>query len=132
VGDSIIRNVGTGQINMMVKCFGGIGTEKLHRVLNDRSLGTRDAVGILAGTNDLKRSINLDYVRGEVYSLVNTAKGKFPQSKIVLSGVLRRKDVAWRCIVALNDRYDWIAKALGVIFVDSNSWLEDWGFVRDG
>jgi len=94
VGDSIIRNVGTGQNNMMVQCFPGIRTEQLHRVLDNRDLGTPDTVIIHVGTNDLKRSISLDYVMGEVYSLVNTAKGKFPQSKIVLSGVLWRTDVA--------------------------------------
>ena len=95
-------------------------------------LGPQDTVIIHVGTNDLKRSINLDYVMGVVYSLVNTAKSKFPNSKIVLSGVLRRTDMAWRRIGALNDRYDWIAKALGVTFVDADSWLEDWDFVRDG
>jgi len=68
---------------------------------------------------------------GEAYSLVNTANVKFPQSKIVLCGVLRRTDVAWQRIGALNDRYDWIAKTLGVTFVDPNSWLEDWDFARD-
>jgi hypothetical protein len=41
VGDWIIRNVGTGQYNMTVECFKGIRTEKLHRVLNNRSLGTQ-------------------------------------------------------------------------------------------
>ena len=51
---------------------------------------------------------------GELYSLVNKAKVKFPQFKIVLSGVLRRIYVSWRSIGALNDRYDWIAKTLGV------------------
>jgi len=40
--------------------------------------------------------------------------------------------MAWRRIGALNDRYDWIAKSLGVTFVDTNSWLEDWDFARDG
>jgi hypothetical protein len=54
---------------------------------------------------------------GEVYSIVNTAKGKFPQSKIILSGVLQRTDVVWRCIGALNDKYDWIVKTLSVIFL---------------
>jgi hypothetical protein len=68
---------------------------------------------------------------GEVYSLVKKAKVKFPQSKIVC-GVLWRTDVAWRCIGALHDRYDWIAKTLGVTFVDPNSWFEDWDFARDG
>jgi hypothetical protein len=132
VGDSIIRNVGTGQNNMMVECFPGIRTENLHRVLDNRDLETPDTVVIHVGTNDLKRSIDLDYVMGEVYSLVNTAKDNFPQSKTVLSGVLWRTDVAWQRIGALNDRYDWIAKTLGVTFVDPYSWLEDWYFARDG
>jgi len=95
-------------------------------------LGPPDTVIIHVGTNDLKRSINLYYVTGEVYSLVNTAKAKFPNSKIVLSGVLRRTDMAWRRIAAVNDRYDWIAKALGVTFVDADSWLEHWDLARDG
>jgi hypothetical protein len=81
-GDSIIRNLGTGQNNMMVECFPGIRTEQLHRVLDDRDLGTPDTVVIHVGTNGLKRSVNLDYMMGEVYSLVNTAKVKFSQSKL--------------------------------------------------
>jgi hypothetical protein len=125
VGDSIIRNAVTGQNNVMVECFPGIRTEQLHRVFNNRDLETSDTVIIHVGTNYLKRSINLDYVMSEAYSLVNTAKVKFPQSKIVLSGVLRRTDVAWRRIGALIDRYDSLAKTLGVTFVDPNSWLED-------
>jgi hypothetical protein len=40
--------------------------------------------------------------------------------------------VSWRHIGALNDRYERIAKTLGVTFVDPNSWLEDWDFARDG
>ena len=69
---------------------------------------------------------------GEVHALVNTAKAKLPQSRLVLSGVLRRRDVSWRRIGALNDRYEWIAKTSGVTFVDANSWNEDWDFGRDG
>ena len=118
VGDLTIRNVGIGQNNMMVECFPSIRTEQLRRVLDNRDLGTTNTVVIHVGTNNLKRSANLDYVMGEVYSLVNTANVKFPQSKIVQSGVLRRTDVAWRRIGALNDRYDWIAKTLGITFVD--------------
>jgi len=77
VGDLII-NVGTGQNNMMVECFPGIRMEQLHRVLDNSDLGTPDTVVIHVGTNDLKQSVNLDCVMGEVYSLVNTAKVKFP------------------------------------------------------
>jgi hypothetical protein len=116
---------------MMVEYVPGIRTSQLHRGFDNRDLGTPDTVVIHVGTNDLKRSVNLDYVMVEVYSLVNTAKGKFLQSKIIRCGVLRRADVAWRFIGALNDRYNWIAKAPGVIFVDPNSWLEDWDFAMD-
>ena len=93
VGDSIIRNVGTGQNNMKAECFPGIRTEQLHRVLDNRDLRTPDTVIIHVGTNDLNRYINLEYVMGKVYSLVDKAKVKFPKSKIVLSGFLWRTDV---------------------------------------
>jgi hypothetical protein len=63
---------------------------------------------------------------------VKKAKTKFPQASLVLSGVIRRQDVSWRRIGALNDRYDCVARALGVIFVDPYSWIEDWDFDRDG
>jgi hypothetical protein len=82
--------------------------------------------------NDLRRSAKLDYVMGDVYALINMAKTKFPQSKLVLSGILRHRDVSWQWIGALNNRYDWVAKTLGVTFVDPNSWVENWDFGRDG
>ena len=80
VGDSIIRNVETGQNNMKAACFPGVATEQLHRILDSRDLGTTDTVIIHVGTNDLKRVVNLDYVMCEVYSLVDKAKVKFTQS----------------------------------------------------
>jgi hypothetical protein len=65
-----------------------------------------------------------------VYALVNKAKTKFSQSRLVLSGVLRPRDVSWRWIGALNGRYDWIAKTLGITSVDPNSWIGNWNFGR--
>ena len=40
--------------------------------------------------------------------------------------------MSWWRIEALNDRFDWIANALGLHFVDPNSWREDGHFARDG
>jgi len=40
--------------------------------------------------------------------------------------------VAWRRIETLNNRYDGIAKTLGVTFVGPDSWFEEWDFARDG
>jgi len=44
---------------------------------------------------------------------------------------LRRTGMSWRCSGALNDRYDWAANALGLNFVDPNSWIEEGDFARD-
>jgi len=90
LGDSIIRNVGTECTDMKLDCFPGIRTEQLHRVIENRDLGNSDTFVIHVGTNDLRRIGNLDYVMGDVYDLVHTAKTKFSTSKVVLSGVLRR------------------------------------------
>jgi hypothetical protein len=38
---------------------------------------------------------------GEVYNLVNTAKTKFPKSKLILNGVLRHRVILWRHIGTL-------------------------------
>jgi hypothetical protein len=115
-----------------VQCFPGIGTEQLQRVMENRDLGRPHTVVIHVGMNDLRRSANLDYVMGDVYALVNKAKTQFPRSKLVLSSVLRRRDMSWRRIGALNSRYNWVAKTLDVTFVDPNSWVENWDFSRDG
>ena len=40
--------------------------------------------------------------------------------------------MSWRHIGALNDRFNWVANALGLTFVDPNSWIEDGDFARDG
>jgi hypothetical protein len=78
--------------------------------MENRDLRSPETVVINVGTNDLRRTENRDYVMGDTYALVNKAKTKFPQSRLVLSGVLRRRDVSWRRFGALNGRYYWIAK----------------------
>jgi hypothetical protein len=57
--------------------------------MENRDLGYSDTVVIHVGTNDVRRSRNLEYVKGEVYDLVHATKLKFPDSRLVLSGVLR-------------------------------------------
>jgi len=92
------------------------------------------------GTIDLRTTRNLDFVMGEVYALVATAKRKLLNCRLVLSGVLQRRDGSWQHTGALNDRFDWrrtgalndrfnwVANALGLNFVDLNSWIEDGDF----
>jgi hypothetical protein len=71
---------------------------------------------------------------GDVYDLVNTTENKFPQPRLVLSGVHRRRDLSLRSIGALNTIYDLIAKTFGVTFVNTfgvtfvnpNSRIDNW------
>jgi hypothetical protein len=100
--------------------------------MENRNLGYSVTVVIHVGTNDVGRSRNLDKVMGEVYVLVNTAKAKFPGSRLVHSGVLRSRGVNWRRVGAANDRLEWIARNLGATFVDPNSWIRDVDFGMDG
>jgi hypothetical protein len=100
LGDSIIRNVESEHVR--VQCFPGIRTEQLQRVMENRDPGSPDTAVIHVGTNDLRRTENFDYVIGDMYAVVNKAKTKFSKSRLVLSGVLRRRDVSWRRIGALN------------------------------
>jgi hypothetical protein len=132
LGDSIVRNVGTDKSSMRVECFPGIRADQLRRVMENRNFGDSDTVVIHVGTNDVRRSRNLDYVMGEVYDLVTAARAKFPDSTLVLSGVLRCKGVPWRRVGAVNDRFEWVARNLGATFVDPNSWIGDGDFSRDG
>jgi hypothetical protein len=132
VGYSIIWNVGTECSDIKVECFPDIRTEQLPSVIENRDLGSPDTIVIHVGTNDLRRTQNLDYVMGDDYDLVNTAKTTFSKSRVVVSGVLRRQDVSWWRIGAVNSRYETIANALGVNFVDPSCWADEWDFVRDG
>jgi len=60
LGDSIIQNVGTECPYIKVECFPGIRTEQLQRVIERKELGGPDSVIIHVGTNDLRRTGNLD------------------------------------------------------------------------
>jgi len=127
LGDSIIRNVCIECSDMKVECFPGIRTEQLQRVIEKGEPRLSHV-----GTNVLRRTRTLDYVMGYVYDLVNTAKSKFSASRVVLNCVLRKGNVSWRRIGAVNDRLEWVANTLGLTFVDPNSWVDDWDFSRDG
>jgi hypothetical protein len=97
-----------------------------------RDLDCAETLIIHVGTNDLGTTRNLDFKMGEVYTLVAAAKKRLPKCELVLSRVLRRKDVSWRRIGGLNDRLAWVANAVGLTFVDPNSWVEEDDFVGDG
>ena len=95
LGDLIIRNVGPEHTNMVIKSFPGIRNEKLHRVMENRNLGSPDTVLHHVGKKDLRRTRHLDCVMENMYSLVVTVKSSFPECRLVLSGLSRRRNVTW-------------------------------------
>jgi hypothetical protein len=97
-----------------------------------RKKGSPEKSIIHVSINDLRTTRNLDLVMGEEYAWLATEKSKLTNCGLVLSGVLQRRDVSWRRIGTLNDRFDWVANALGLTFFDPNSWTVDGDFVREG
>jgi hypothetical protein len=83
--------------------------------MENKDLGHSDSLVIHVKT--VRRPRNFDYIMGELYDLVNTAKATFPGSRLVLSGVVRSKGVKWRRVGSLNDRLEWVARTLGATFV---------------
>jgi hypothetical protein len=61
-------------------------------MIEKRDLGSTGTVIIHVGTHDLRAMKNLDFLI-EVYALVAAAKSKLPNCGLVLTGVLRRRDV---------------------------------------
>jgi hypothetical protein len=52
LGDSIVWDVGTEHTNTTSHCFPGIRNEQLHRVKENRDLGSPETVVIRVGTDD--------------------------------------------------------------------------------
>ena len=62
VGDSILRIVGAEHADMTVECFLAIKTEQLLRVIEKRVLGSPETLIIHVGTNDMRTTVNLDFM----------------------------------------------------------------------
>lgn len=54
------------------------------KFIENRDLGNPDNILIHVGANDLRSTRNLDYLVRVVYSLVATAKSKFPHFRLLL------------------------------------------------
>ena len=84
------------------------------------------------GSNNIKKCQSFDHLLGDIYDLAVTAKSRFPSARIVLSGVLFRRDVWPRKIRRVNRDMEWVAQRLGLLFVDPNGWVNESGLGRDG
>ncbi|KAG8246259.1 hypothetical protein J6590_088339 [Homalodisca vitripennis] len=99
-------------------------------------------VFIHVGTKDLCKNYN----GGEGYNggwgkravlhtmadLLNVARHSFPNSLIMLSGVLLRNDISALAIANFNKQLALMCNNFGVLFVDANLWLLRRHLARDG
>lgn len=130
IGDSIIRHVGNLQSELATECYPGIRVKEMKSVIENQERGDPKNIVLHVGTNDLRRGV--DYIMADVYDLVMETKKKYPAAGIVISGIVRRRDVNWRKVGRVNKAFEWVAECLGARFVDPNSWIDDRCFGRDG
>ena len=127
---TIVRHV--GHANLQVKWFPGIRVEQLKSQIEASDVEAPETVIIHGGSNNLRRCRSFDHLMGDIYELGVAAKTRFPSSRIVLSGVIRRRDVWSRKVARINRDMDFVAKALGFMFVDPNGWISESSLGRDG
>jgi hypothetical protein len=130
IGDSIIKYVGQQKPELRVKAYPGIRIDELKCQMERREEGNPSVIIVHVGSNDLRREV--DFIMGDMYDLISATRRIYSEAKIIVSGVLRRKDVHWRKIGRVNEAFEWVAERLGVEFVDPNSWMDDRDFARDG
>lgn len=130
VGDSMVRHVGQGNRDLEVLCYPGIRVEEVKLKLEQQERRDKKTVILHVGTNDLRG--RYEYVMGDMYDLVVRTKELYPQAKIIISGIVRRRDFHWTRIGRLNKAFDWVADRTGATFVDPNSWIGDGDLGRDG
>lgn len=126
----MVKHIGQHQPDLKVKCFPGIHTEQMKLVVEQQEEENPETVILHVGSNDLKG--NVDHIMGNMYDLATTVKRKFPAANIVISGVIRRRDINWRKVGRVNESFQWVAERLGLLFVDPNSWIGDNDLGRDG
>jgi hypothetical protein len=100
-------------------------------VIEKRHLDNPETVIIHMGTNDLRTKRNIDFVLGRSICVGGYGKKEVRNCRLVLSGVLRRRDVLWSPVGALIDKYDWDVNPLGLNFVYQDIWSDDGDFARD-
>lgn len=135
LGDSLIRYSGDvcRREGAVVECLPGIRSEQLGRKIESMVDKREEKVVLIhVGTNDIKRAISDDHVVGEIYDLCTVAKQKFKNAKIIVSGIIKRRDVSIKRIDNINRGIDWICYKKGLHFINPNSWVGERDLARDG
>lgn len=104
-----------------VNSFPGIRAEQLAQLVLDTDCNQNIRLVVIhVGSNNL-RSMSADYILGEIWNVVDAVKITFPNAKIVVSGIIMRRDESFKRISRLNSDIEWMCNRINIGFLDGNS-----------
>ena len=109
LGDSIVKHVKLDGV-AKVHVFSGIKSSQLEKVIEKQEVikhSNPKLIFLHVGTNDLKNSKSPEEVMGEIYSLARCVKDKYPKSKVLVNGIVKRRDVSYRYLDRVNENIRW-------------------------
>jgi sentrin-specific protease 8 len=132
IGDSITKHVNIPDAEIL--SFSGMKSYQFQEKLNSAELGAHqpEVVVLHMGTNDLGLSHAPDDVMGWMRGAIISAKKLFTKSKIIVNGIVMRRDFHKSIIFRTNSNIRSVCRNLGVIFVDVNKQINDTCLGRDG
>lgn len=125
LGSSIVSGVLKNDPNTQVYSFPGITTHKLTslvRKAKQQPSTTPPRIVVLhVGGNNLSNGQDHDHALGDHWELLDATKDQFPNSKIVVSGVLYRKGLAYRTVKDYNKSLQWLCDCQQVAFANGTT-----------
>ena len=141
LGDSIIKKVRLKvgkNLSVFKKAMPGAKPEAILNFVNDNSDFQKDPglflvhVGSNLMTSNKKGEVLNKWAVGqEIGKLADVIHKKYPNSKVLFSGILYRKNILDRDVADINDFICTLCSERGYVFVDPNAWIEQDCFAPD-
>ena len=130
-GDSIIKHVKVTNADE-INVYRGINSAQLCSKMENSTNKEASLIVLHVGTNDIMRWKNEDETMGEVYNAIRCAKKNFPRARVIVNGIVYRRDVPLRFINSVNKNIRWACNALNAIYCDLSRYLDDSCLCKDG
>lgn len=140
IGDSIIKhlNCQSDGFKFHKKCLKGSTISRVSDFVKDfQSPVSHDVVYIHCGTNSIHVNkfgyiSNSSEILDSYSQLFTVIRNRFPSSRVIISGILFRRDLDYNSLCCLNDFIHGLCRSSGFIFVDPSSRLTPSVLGRDG
>lgn len=136
LGDSLLKNswrTCSGK-DILVRCYPGLNFNKIKSILLNTNIN-RDIkfLNLFMGTNNLKqyKSNNDDYLT-EFKNVILSCKTIFPNAKINVNGILRRRDYDIKFITSLNNELQKLCVSMNILFSNPNKYISNDELCIDG